>query len=128
MVFYVGTQVGSTLLEEWGSQRYPDFVAEGSGDQKAIMGAICAVKKASFDGVDCVGGDDAATGTVSEGFCSMIDVEGRTNCMVLDLVEPEGIMNAMHEFFLFGFLVQWLSGASAGLDGLASTMAHYGDR
>lgn len=57
-------QVGSTWLEDWNSQRYPDFVAEGTGDQKAIMGAICAVKKASFDGVDCVGGDDAATGTV----------------------------------------------------------------
>ena len=28
------------------------------------MGAICAVKKASFDGVDCVGEDAAATGTV----------------------------------------------------------------
>lgn len=28
------------------------------------MGAICAVKKAAFDGVDCVGGDDTATGTV----------------------------------------------------------------
>lgn len=58
-------QVRSTNLEEWGiSPRYPDFVAGGTGDQKAIMGAICAVKKASFDGVDCVGGDDTATGTV----------------------------------------------------------------
>ena len=28
------------------------------------MEAICAVKKASFDGVDCVGEDAAATGTV----------------------------------------------------------------
>ena len=28
------------------------------------MGAICAVKKASYDGVDCVGEDDTATGTV----------------------------------------------------------------
>eukprot|EP00752_Nemacystus_decipiens_P014959 g13318.t1 len=60
--------VGSTWLEDWGSTRYPDFVAEGSGDQKAIMGAICAVKKASFDGVDCVGGDDSATGTVEINF------------------------------------------------------------
>ena len=58
-------QVGSANLEVWGSPRYPDFVAEGTGDQKAIMGAICAVKKASFDGVDCVGVDDTATGTVS---------------------------------------------------------------
>ncbi|CAM9695160.1 unnamed protein product [Ectocarpus sp. 6 AP-2014] len=57
--------VGSTYVESWRSDRYPDFVAEGTGDQKAIMGAICAVKKASFDGVDCVGGDDAATGEVS---------------------------------------------------------------
>lgn len=29
------------------------------------MEAICFVKEASFDGVDCVGGDAAATGTVS---------------------------------------------------------------
>ncbi|CAN0365496.1 unnamed protein product, partial [Ectocarpus fasciculatus] len=58
--------VGSTYVESWQSSfRYPDFVAEGTGDQKAIMGAICAVKKASFDGVDCVGGDDAATGEVN---------------------------------------------------------------
>ncbi|CAM9688722.1 unnamed protein product [Scytosiphon promiscuus] len=59
--------VGSTLIERWTSltDRYPDFVAEGTGDQKVIMEAICAVKKASFDGVDCVGGDDAATGSVS---------------------------------------------------------------
>ncbi|CAM9252697.1 unnamed protein product, partial [Ectocarpus sp. 12 AP-2014] len=57
--------VGSTYITEWNSDRYPDFVAEGTGDQKAIMGAICAVKKAAFDGVDCVGGDDAATGEVS---------------------------------------------------------------
>lgn len=57
-------QVGSTNLEDWGTRVYPDFVATGSGDQKAIMAAICAVKKASFDGVDCVGGDDTATGTV----------------------------------------------------------------
>lgn len=28
------------------------------------MGAICGIKQASFDGVDCVGEDDAATGTV----------------------------------------------------------------
>ncbi|CAM9987865.1 unnamed protein product, partial [Hapterophycus canaliculatus] len=59
--FYVGT----TYNEDWDSYMYPDFVGEGTGDQKAIMAAICAVKKASFDGVDCVGGDDAATGTVN---------------------------------------------------------------
>lgn len=57
-------QVGSTYIDSWDGDMYPDFVAEGTGDQKAIMAAICAVKKASFDGVDCVGGDDAATGTV----------------------------------------------------------------
>lgn len=56
--------MGSTYIEDWDSDRYPDFVAERTGDQKAIMGAICAAKKASFDGVDCVGEDPAATGTV----------------------------------------------------------------
>ncbi|CAM9952012.1 unnamed protein product [Ascophyllum nodosum] len=59
--FYVGT----THIEFWGSPLYPDFVGEGTSDQEAIMGAICAVKKASFDGIDCVGEDPAATGTVS---------------------------------------------------------------
>lgn len=59
--------MGSTYIESWNTSKnkYPDFVAEGSGDQRAIMGAICGVKQASFDGVDCVGEDDAATGTVS---------------------------------------------------------------
>lgn len=47
-------------------------MAEGSGDQKAIIGAICAVEKAAFDGVDCVGGDDAATGTVRLYFMSCL--------------------------------------------------------
>ncbi|CAM9369501.1 unnamed protein product, partial [Sphacelaria rigidula] len=56
--------VGSTFITRWYSDRYPDFVAEGKSDQKAIMSAICAVKKASFDGVDCVGEDPDATGTV----------------------------------------------------------------
>lgn len=56
--------MGSTYIDGWTTTKYPDFVAEGSGDQKAIMGAICAVKKASFDGVDCVGEDATATGTV----------------------------------------------------------------
>lgn len=56
--------MGSTYSTIWRGWTYPDFVAEGSGDQKAIMGAICGVKQGSFDGVDCVGGDDAATGTV----------------------------------------------------------------
>ena len=51
-------------IEEWSGTLYPDFVGEGRSDQEAIMGAICAVKKASFDGVDCVGEDDTATGTV----------------------------------------------------------------
>ncbi|CAM9670498.1 unnamed protein product [Ascophyllum nodosum] len=57
--------VGSVRIEEWSGTLYPDFVGEGRSDQEAIMGAICAVKKASFDGVDCVGEDDTATGTVS---------------------------------------------------------------
>ncbi|CAM9345152.1 unnamed protein product [Pylaiella littoralis] len=57
--------VGSTRVEDWTGDTYPDFVTEGTGDQKAIMAAICAVKKASFDGCDCGdGGDAAATGTV----------------------------------------------------------------
>lgn len=56
--------VGSTFIETWYSDRYPDFVAEGASDQKTIMAAICAAKKASFDGEDCVGEDAAATGTV----------------------------------------------------------------
>ncbi|CAM9933566.1 unnamed protein product [Pylaiella littoralis] len=62
--FYVGT----TRIQYWGGFAYPDFVGEGTGDQKAIMGAICAVKKASFDGVDCVGGVDTATGLVDLAF------------------------------------------------------------
>lgn len=57
-------QVGSTFIESWEGDLYPDFVTEGSGDQKAIMAAICAVKKAPFDGEDCVGEDATATGTV----------------------------------------------------------------
>lgn len=44
--------------------RYPDVVAGGTSDQKAIMEAICTIQKANFDGVDCVGGDEDATGTV----------------------------------------------------------------
>ncbi|CAM9126140.1 unnamed protein product [Scytosiphon promiscuus] len=60
--------VGSTLIEYWSGNAYPDFVGTGTGDQAAINGAICAVKKASYDGVDCVGGDDAATGTVTLSF------------------------------------------------------------
>lgn len=56
--------VGSTRIEEWTGIRYPDFVGAGTGDQKAIQEAICSVKKASFDGVDCVGGDPTATGKV----------------------------------------------------------------
>lgn len=40
-------------------------MGEGTGDQKAIMGAICAVKKTSFDGVNCAGeGDETVTGKV----------------------------------------------------------------
>lgn len=58
-------QIGSTAIENWEyRERYPDYVAEGTGDQKIIMEAICTIKKATFDGVDCVGGDPDATGTV----------------------------------------------------------------
>ena len=57
--------MGSSRIQWWdGDKRYPDSVAEGTGDQRAINAAICAAKKASFDGGDCVGGDDTATGTV----------------------------------------------------------------
>ena len=56
--------MGSPRIEEWYGRLYPDFVGEGRSDQEAIMGAICSVKKASFDGVDCVGEDPTATGTV----------------------------------------------------------------
>ena len=56
--------MGTTLIEDWTSERFPDFVSDGTGDQKAINAAICAVKKADYDGTDCVGGDEAATGTV----------------------------------------------------------------
>lgn len=52
------------MIEYWEGDDYPDFVAKGTGDQVAINSAICAVKKADYDGVDCVGGDDTATGTV----------------------------------------------------------------
>eukprot|EP00903_Cladosiphon_okamuranus_P020463 g18782.t1 len=56
--------VGSTMIEYWEGDAYPNFVAEGTGDQHAINAAICAVKKADYDGADCVGGDNTATGTV----------------------------------------------------------------
>ncbi|CAN0303751.1 unnamed protein product, partial [Ectocarpus sp. 12 AP-2014] len=55
--------VGSTFIEYWGGA-YPDFMGSGSGDQDAINGAICAVKKGTYDGVNCVDMDDTATGTV----------------------------------------------------------------
>ena len=58
--------MGSAHIEEWYGAFYPDFVGKGTSDQEAIMGAICAVKKASFDGVDCVGEDPTATGTVKK--------------------------------------------------------------
>lgn len=55
------------MIEYWEGDAYPDFVAEGTGDQAAINAAICAVKKAPYDGVGCVvGGDDTATGTVRQ--------------------------------------------------------------
>lgn len=57
-------QVSSTFTYRWNTAQYPDFVALGSSDQMTIMEAICTVKEASFDGVDCVGENDAATGTV----------------------------------------------------------------
>ncbi|CAN0133967.1 unnamed protein product [Scytosiphon promiscuus] len=60
--------VGSTTTAYWSdfgrTNAYPAFVTTGTGDQTAINAAICAVKKASYDGQDCVGGDDTATGTV----------------------------------------------------------------
>eukprot|EP00752_Nemacystus_decipiens_P014961 g13320.t1 len=56
--------VGSTMIEYWEGDAYPDFVAEGTGDQHAINAAICAVKKAGYNGAECVGGDGTATGTV----------------------------------------------------------------
>lgn len=61
-----GHQVGSTATDNWALiDQYPDFIAEGSSDQKTIMEAICTVKKATFDGVNCVGGDPDASGEVS---------------------------------------------------------------
>ncbi|CAN0074142.1 unnamed protein product [Ectocarpus fasciculatus] len=58
--------VASTLIERewWSGDGYPDFVGVGTGDQNAINAAICAVKKGTYDGVDCVDMDDSATGTV----------------------------------------------------------------
>ncbi|CBJ31644.1 hypothetical protein Esi_0270_0027 [Ectocarpus siliculosus] len=56
--------VGSTFIEFWSGNGLPDFVGTGSGDQNAINGAICAVKKGTFDGVDCIDMDETATGTV----------------------------------------------------------------
>ncbi|CAN0221506.1 unnamed protein product [Pylaiella littoralis] len=55
--------VGSTFIERWETDRYPDFVAVGSSDQETIMEAICFVKGDTLEGVDCVGGDESATGT-----------------------------------------------------------------
>lgn len=52
-------------IEEWRGPRFPDFVGDGIADQEAIMGAICAVKEAEFDGVKCVGVNPDATGEVS---------------------------------------------------------------
>ena len=58
--------MASPRIEEWSGSLYPDFVGEGRNDQEAIMGAICALKKASFNGVDCVGEDAEANGTVKQ--------------------------------------------------------------
>ena len=62
-------QVASTLIdaEQWRGIGLPDFIGEGSGDQVAINGAMCAAKRGSFDGTGCVGIDEAVTGTVSQG-------------------------------------------------------------
>lgn len=57
--------MASTRIEYWEGDPYPDFVGEGTSDQHAINAAICAAKKGSYDGSDCVGMDNAATGTVS---------------------------------------------------------------
>ncbi|CAM9647481.1 unnamed protein product [Ectocarpus fasciculatus] len=56
--------VGSTFIAKWYGHGYPDFVGEGTGDHNPINAAICAVKKGTFDGVDCFDMDDSATGTV----------------------------------------------------------------
>ncbi len=51
-------------MQYWPGDGYPDFVAQGTGDQHTINAAICAVKKGTYDGSDCVGMDETATGTV----------------------------------------------------------------
>ncbi|CAM9731123.1 unnamed protein product [Ectocarpus sp. 12 AP-2014] len=56
--------VGSTFIEFWGGNGLPDIVGTSSGDQNAINGAVCAVKKGTHDGVDCIDMDDTAKGTV----------------------------------------------------------------
>ena len=72
LICRTSSQVGSTRIEYWPRGPYPDFVAEGTSDQHVLNAAICAVKKATYDGVDCVGGDDAATGTVCSVSCGGI--------------------------------------------------------
>ena len=47
----------STTSELWGV--VPDYIGDGSGDQKEIMEAICRGIGESFDGTDC---DGVATG------------------------------------------------------------------
>lgn len=59
-----GCQIGSTASVHWHRYQYPDFVMGGSSDQKVIMEAICKVKKATFDGMNCIDGDPDATGKV----------------------------------------------------------------
>lgn len=83
------SKVGSTRIEYWEGDPYPDFVGEGTGDQHAINAAICAAKKGSYDGSDCVGMDDAATGTVS-----IFLLRGKTTAgATLDVGQPPGIVH-----------------------------------
>eukprot|EP00752_Nemacystus_decipiens_P014962 g13321.t1 len=87
--------VGSTFIERWNTQQYPDFVALGSSDQMTIMEAICTVKKASFDGVDCVGGDDTATGTVGSTFIERWSTQHYPDFVALGSSDQMTIMEAI---------------------------------
>ncbi len=51
-------------MNSWPGDGPPDFVAPGTGDQHTINAAICTVKKGTYDGSDCIGMDETATGTV----------------------------------------------------------------
>ncbi|CAM9582225.1 unnamed protein product [Ectocarpus fasciculatus] len=87
--------VGSTFIQYWSGDEggYPDFVCEGTGDQNAINGAICAVKKGTLDGVDCVDMDDSATGTVD---LSHGDYFVNGNIFMKSGVHLEGLVSDEH--------------------------------